>query len=228
MRIPEDQPGDHGVIDDPIEVHQRLRALGITHEDILEIARAGFAGRNRCHDTSHPKIAAGFYQWAEMVNAAGVRKSTDGWVRKDYKNVSTIERRDGKVAIGFARGDDGTGNSREDVSTKYPKGPGTLDVVRRNRLNLNLPLDESYIAENERRLNTAGKSLATYLLLYARSGTEWRFELSLPNSINKRTGFVEEWQVRIILPSIPDDPTATVNSTKPVMPNVPVKRRRAG
>ena len=129
--------------------------------------------------------------------------------------------------VGFARGDDGTGNSRTEVSTKYPKGPGTREVIRQNRLNLNLPLDESYIAENERQ-STAGKSTATYLLLYARSGGEWRFELSLPKSINRKTGFVEEWQVRIILRSIPDDPTATVSSTKPVLPNVLVKRRRAG
>lgn len=217
---------DPEVIDDPIEVHRRLVDLGISENDFAEISRSGFAGLARCHNTNHPKTAGGFFMWAEMVCAAGDRMGRKGWTRQDYKNVSTILRPDERIAIGFARGDDGTGNSSADVSTKYPKGPATRDVIRRNRLNLNLPLDERYIEENE-SVQKSGPSTATYLLLYSRQGDTWRFELSLPKSINKATGFVEEWQTRLILPSSKIDPAPVVNNN-PVLPNVPVKRRRAG
>lgn len=219
-------PDDAEVIDDPIEVHARLYVLGIGVDDLKEIAKAGLAGLARCHKTNHPKIAGGFYQWSETVCAAGDRMSNLGWRREDYLNVSTIIRPDEKFAVGFARGNDGTGNSRAEVSTKYPKGKGTKGVVLRNRLNLSLPLDERYVEENKRKVDQSAAKTATYLFLYSKQGNEWRYELSLPKSINK-SGFVEEWRTRLILPSIQIDPKPAAKTT-PVMPNVPVKRRRAG
>src|SRR5262245_28365810 len=103
---------DSEVIEDPIEVHARLQVLGISGKDLQDIAKAGLAGLARCHKTNHPKNAGGYYQWAETVCAAGDCMSDRGWRREDYLNVSTIIRPDEKFAIGFSRGNDGTGNSR--------------------------------------------------------------------------------------------------------------------
>jgi hypothetical protein len=150
-----------------------------------------------------------------------------GWTREDYKGFATVLSPDGLIAIAVASGDDGTGDIHADVTTRSPKGIATIEAVSGN---LSLPLDDRYVADNERiaiRVDAAAtdNSTTTYFLLHDRRGGIRYAELSRPMSINKK-GYAETWEPRIPITAKPLDPVVVkVDGDPPINPIVPVKRR---
>jgi hypothetical protein len=137
-------------------------------------------------------MAAGFYRFSETVRSLADQLAPLGWTRRDYKNFSTVVRPDGQVAIAVASGNDGTGDLSADVTTRSPKGAATYEAVDEN---LSLPLDERYVADNER--STKPVQVTTYFLLHDRREGELHAELSRPKSIFD--GYVTIWEPRIRL-----------------------------
>ena len=207
----EDQPF---VIDDALEVRSRLLNLGVTSDELLEAVGAGISARAGC-TKNDPPMFPGVLQFAVTVRTLREIKALDGWTRNDYKNFSTVVSPDG-VAIAIARGDDGTGNREATVSTKYPKGAATQEAVKRN---LSLPFDACYEADNNR---TDG--LSTWFLLHSRIGDEVNVELSHPMFM-AGSGYIDEWDVRLILTPVPISDTRLRVDDEPVESVVPVKRR---
>ena len=204
------------IVDDPLDRRARLSTLGVTQETLLRAVASGEAARVSCLPT-HPPGAPGMYCFFETFRSLADDLLDSGWSRKDHKNFSTVLRPDGLVAIAVARGDDGTGDRDANVSTMYSKGIMTREAIDRNLL---LPLDARYVADNARETT----SVATYFLLHSRKDGQLHAELSLPRFIS-RSGFVEEWNQRILLTPQQLDPTPVRLDVDPVEPIVTVKKR---
>lgn len=163
-------------------------------------------------------MTPGFYRFAETVKSLAEQVAPLGWVRRDFKNFSTVVRPDDRVAIAVASGNDGTGDLSADVTTRSPKGAATEQAVDEN---LSLPLDDRYVADNARpKVQTT-----TWFLLHARRDGQLLAELSRPKSIVG--GYVQVWEPRIPLRMRPMGiGNADLGGGEPLFnPDVEVKKR---
>jgi hypothetical protein len=212
--------------EDPFKREQQLRQLGVSEQILQTALDAGDQAALRC-TPNHPKMAPGMYRFNETVASLGEQLSKDGWTREDYKGFATVVRPNARVAIAVASGDDGTGNLYDDVTTRSPKGIATFEAISENLL---LPLDDRYVADNERIATRAGQadlenSTITYFLLHDRRGGIRYSELSRPMSINQK-GYAEKWGPRIPLKAQALDPVVVnVGEDPPVTPVVEIRRR---
>lgn len=206
----------------PDDVNTRLSILGLEQADLLDVVQQGYVAFISCTE-NHPPVTRGVWSWGETVRALRDRLIPLGWSRSDNKNYSTVIHPSGRLAIAVATGDEGTGCPGVQPSTKSPKGSSTLDAVSINQ-QLNLFMAEvssTPLQQVEEQLDER----ATWILLVHRSTTEVRCELSLPSSMGSG-GFINGWQERILLPSIPlDNVVVDVEpSTGPEI-NIDVQRR---
>lgn len=174
-----------------------LRNIGVTEDQLLDSLAAGDAAAARC-TPNHPPMAPGFYRFSETVAALAEHLATDGWTRCDYKNFSTVVRGDSRIAIAVASGDHGTGDLSAAVTTRSPKGITTYEAIE---INLLLPYDERYIAENRRAVEKEeGEDVdrITYFLLHDRRDGILCAELSRPKLMDE-SGYVQAWEPRIPL-----------------------------
>jgi hypothetical protein len=212
--------------DDPFKRERLLRQIGVDEQILQTALDAGDSAALRC-TANHPKMMPGMYRFGETVASLGAQLWGQGWTREDYKGFATVLSPDGLIAIAVASGDDGTGDIHADVTTRSPKGIATIEAVSGN---LSLPLDDRYVADNERiaiRVDAAAtdNSTTTYFLLHDRRGGIRYAELSRPMSINKK-GYAETWEPRIPITAKPLDPVVVkVDGDPPINPIVPVKRR---
>jgi len=202
----------------------RLEDIGISEEILLNALLAGDGAAASC-TRNHPPMAPGFYRFAETVRALADQLAPLGWTRSDYKNFSTVVRPDGMVAIAVASGDPGTGDMRTTVTTRSPKGVVTQEAVATN---LKLPLDERYVVDNERIIESReAPEAATWFLLHDRREGTLYSELSFPQAIDA-DGYVRRWRPRIPLaPQQLDAVLLSAAPEPPLNPIVDVRRRDA-
>ncbi|ULA59814.1 MAG: hypothetical protein LZF60_160144 [Nitrospira sp.] len=208
----------------PDDVHARLLTLNLEEAHLLDAVHQGYVAFISCTE-NHPPVTRGVWSWGETVRALRDRLLPQGWTRSDNKNYSTVIHPSGRLAIAVATGDEGTGCPEVQPSTKSPKGSSTLDAVSINQ-QLNLFMAEASsptLQQIEEQLDEK----ATWILLVHRSAAEVRCELSLPSSMGPG-GFINGWQERILLRSIPlDDVVVEVEpSTGPEI-HIDVLRRAA-
>lgn len=208
---------------DPERRRKDLAQVGISEETLLDALGLGLSERARA-TSSHPKMAPGMYMYMATVAALGELTKENGWRREDYKGFATIRRPDDRVAIAVASGTEGTGDLAAEVTTRSPKGVATEEAVD---LNLKLPYDERYIADNARirtRQPANEQGTVTWFLLHDIRGGILYSELSRPMAISE--GYVVEWAPRIPLTPRPLDPEKVSGPTDaPVEPTVQVRRR---
>lgn len=202
-----------------------LRSIGVTEEVLLTALAVGDTAAGRC-TANHPPMAPGFYRFAETVASLAEQLAPAGWTREDYKNFSTIVRKDGRVAIAVASGNEGTGDLSAEVTTRSPKGNATYEAVETNLL---LPYDERYIAENKRdakRQPSGDEMTVTYFLLHDRRDGILYAELSRPKMIDSG-GYVQAWEPRIPLRITRLDQTKIDlgGGDPPLNPDVDITRR---
>ncbi len=206
---------------DPLEVHVRLRALGLEEEELTGSLLGGASAMALC-TTNHPPIYGGLTFWAESVRGLRDRKMQNGWTRSDARNYSTIVSPDRSIQIAIARGDEWTGREKAPdgkPSTQNKKGSATQLAVE---VNQQISLFDQ-IPEFD--ADTTDAPMTTWVLLHYREKHNIRCELSQPTGINK-SGYVEEWAERIILSGIDLDPTRiSLPDEPPVAPDVLVRRR---
>ncbi len=205
------------LLTDPVDVHARLYELQVSEECLTGAISAGLAAKASCTG-NHPTNFHGLAMWAEIVRRLRDTLLPQGWTSANSRGLPLVVRGDGLIAIAVASGDEGTGSLEDSVipSTRHPKGIATMEVVGRNQL---LPFE--HIPE----LAQSGTPTSTWLLLHYRKGDEVICELSHPVSIDS-SGYVDEWDERIILTAIPLDPARMPVLDAPRVESEVVIRRR--
>jgi len=212
------------VVHQTIEVQTRLAELGLDPEALAQVIKRGYVAFTLC-TVNDPPLFPGFAAWAQTVRALREYLIPQGWRRCDENNYSLVINPTEDTAIAVATGDDGTGRVDAVPTTKSSKGPSTAEAVVANQAQLTFAFDEpETVAADEG--DEAIEERMTWLLLVHRGEGEVRSELSLPLSMGT-DGRIESWQERIILGSMPTDPTEIdINPPSPVMPDIEVDVKR--
>jgi hypothetical protein len=207
------------VVSAPVEVAHRLEQLGLSVDLLHESIMFGEGYRNSC-TINDPPMLPGLLGWGRTMR--GIRERLiphyPDWRRSDVGNYSTVVNDAKHIAIAVATGDENTGRAGRAPKTKHPKGPATMDAVRRNVAQLEL-FDRPPVQPPENSQDL------TWLLLIASSEEGVFGELSLPDFVGPDDR-VEQWNERIILGKIHSDDgpaRGTVESAPDI--EVEVKRR---
>ena len=185
------------VHDDPEDAERRLRELRLTAEILLEAIRAGEAARQNCGSLV-PRWFPGSSASANTTRSLREQLIPLRWEMNEDGGYSRTISPD-RVAIVVATGNAGTGTASSPSSTKYPKGPATVEAVEANLLQLEFELGGLSQLLSQEAPAVAVDQL--WILLVARVGREVRGELSRPEGFDA-TGRVTVWTERIILPPI--------------------------
>lgn len=122
---------------DVADVRSRLADLGLEETSIAEVVRRGY-GVFISATANDPPLFPGFAAWAQMVRALREYLLPQQWERSDENNYSLVINPAGTVAIAVATGDDATGTTNANPTTKSSKGPSTVEAVTSNQFQLSL------------------------------------------------------------------------------------------
>jgi hypothetical protein len=212
------------VVHQTVEVQGRLAELGLDPEALAQVIKRGYVAFTLC-TVNDPPLFPGLAAWAQTVRALREYLVPQGWRRCDENNYPLVINPTEDMAIAVATGDDGTGCVDAVPTTKSSKGPSTVEAVVANQAQLTFVFDEPEIVAADEG-DEATDERMTWLLLVHRGEGEVRSELSLPLSMGT-DGRIESWQERIILGSMPTDPTEIdINPPSPVMPDIEVDVKR--
>lgn len=206
------------------DVQSRLAELGLDADALAQVIKRGYVAFTLC-TPNDPPLYPGFAAWAQTVRALREYLVPEGWDRCDENNYSLVINPAGTMAIAVATGDDGTGRVEAMPTTKSSKGPSTAEAVIANQAQLTF---DFYVPETAAPADgdVARDERITWMLLVHRGTGEVRSELSLPMSMGA-DGRIESWQERIILGSMPTDPTEIdINPPSPVMPDIQIDVKR--
>jgi hypothetical protein len=193
-----------------IPVTNALNDLGLTQDILREAIEQGEIARASC-TANDPPCVPGIYSWGSTVRSLRdiLIPQPYEWTKSDDGNYSTVISPDGSFQIAVVTGDLGTGLADHNPTSKYPKGPKTQDAVHANEQFLLFPEDQKAAEEKAAKQEAADKRI-TWILLKRRSSDLVFAELSLPKTISN-SGYVETWQVRIILDPIEVEPIAILD-----------------
>ncbi len=189
----------------PDEAEAVLARLGLAAAPLqIAVSRGYLAAISRTANDA--PNAAGFYQWNETLRALREELAAFEFTRSNVRGYATARRADKRMAIAVSSGDEATGITQANPSTKQVKGPCTVAAVSSNAAQLELFPDAVLMpppaADDE-------IECLTWILLFHASGTELRAELSLP-VIMDDGGQIRTWRERIILPAQPLDTGVTL------------------
>jgi hypothetical protein len=203
------------IIDDPALVDARLQEL---HPDLKAILfkdaiRGGLGGRNEVTRASAP-TAAGVQQWLNTVEDLRTLLAGRQWHIHEQQNCPFISSPDRSISIVVMTGNSETGkNGFEDPTNQAEKGPVAQNFVQQNS-QLELFNSGSFRLAKEKHKETQVWAL---LYHYDKALNEVRFELSLPTGFDNKK--ITEWGARLILGSIPNNPSDfTIRKDEPNPP----------
>lgn len=192
------------------DVKTRLEELGLTIEELQEAAQANFLAQASCTANDAP-TAPGFLGWNASVRVLREFSTTKGWERQDTKNSPRLIHPDGKFSIMFATGDDATGVSILNPSTKSNKGATTRASIDSNAQEVSLFDAEMipHVIPIRKHKGDGSLGHTTWVfLVYVRIDHSSenprhtvRCELSLATNMNA-SGYINKWRERIIIPEI--------------------------
>jgi len=188
----------------PSDVSARLLELGLpSAEVLLEAVVAGDAKR-RAIGKLHPSWYPGMAQNAETVACLRELLIPQRWHSKRRNNLELVESPDRSLGIAVASGDAGTGDevSGRKPHSRYPKGAATIVVVLQNNTT-----GQHTFPWGDRVLTAGSVKVRrpTWFLLVYSTGSEVRYELSLPKAISKADRRIVDWHERIVFPAISRD-----------------------
>lgn len=190
------------------EAIDRLSEMSLRPENIERPVRLAEAESATC-TALDPPITAGFLRYARTTRFLREELVPRGWDWDNPSNFCRVIDPDRKFVIVATSGDAATGDSNYTPTTKYPKGYATAQAVG---VNGQLTLDFSDFGLPATPQDEDGQ-LATWFLLYHRTDTEIRVELSLPSAMTG--GNISHWEERIILPPFCLDEPPLSESDRP-------------
>ena len=203
------------IIDDPSHVEARLEKLHLDLKTILfrDAIMGGLGGRNETTRASAP-TAAGVQQWLKTVEDLRTLLATEQWHIHEQQNCPFISSPDRAISIVVMTGNSETGkNGFEDPTNQAEKGAVAENFVHKNNQLELFNRGSIKLAKDNQ------KETQVWALLYHYDKTlnEVRFELSLPTGFDKKK--ITEWGERLILGSIPNNPTDfTIRTDEPNAP----------
>lgn len=202
------------VIDDPAQVEARLQELhpDLTLSLLRDVITGGLSSRNEVTEASAP-TAAGVKQWLDTVHGLRTVLATLQWDIHQQKNCPFISSPDRAISLVVMTGNSETGkNGFEDPTNQAEKGTVAEGFIKKNQLELFN--SESFKLAKDRQKETQVWAL---LYHYDKKLNEVRFELSFPTGFDNRK--ITEWGERLILGSIPNNPTDfTIRQDEPNAP----------
>ncbi len=183
---------------------------------MLEANQRGFEARLEA-TLAHAPTAAGTLHWHAFVPALRLALKVQDWIIKDHKNCPLIISADRSIAIVVMTGNSETGKEFGNPTNQADKGAVLDEAVQKN---VQYQLFEN-AALNRMQKGEGGTQL--WVLLYhvdaaGKDAREIRSELSLPSSFHKKK--IIGWAERIILRSIPTNPSTRI---APSLPNKPIE-----
>jgi hypothetical protein len=210
----------------PADVDARLQELdpALTQDLMLEANQRGFEARLEV-TLAHAPTAAGTLHWQAFVPALRLALKVQDWIIKDHKNCPLIISADRSMAIVVMTGNSETGKEFGNPTNQADKGAVLDEAVQKN---IQYQLFENS-ALNKMQKGDGGTQL--WVLLYhvdagVKDAREIRSELSLPSSFHKKK--IIGWAERIILRSIPTDPSTRITPSLPIEPIEVVVERKTG
>jgi hypothetical protein len=122
------------LIDQPIEVDNRLSKLGVDKDLLLDVVSAANAGRNNCTN-NHPRSAPGWMSWSEgncRLRECLFEKN-EGWEWDETDNIPSVLNRKLKIKITVSNTDFGTGLKHHHPQQMSHKGSATDRIVFQNQ-----------------------------------------------------------------------------------------------
>lgn len=224
-----DTPAQNVIISDPVEVAEHLDRLGLPL-DFLNEGRMAWARAAAGASPFGPVTGPGTLGWIEGVSFIRQGMTLRGWMPTDIRNWPLIVSPDRRTGLTLATGDHMTGlKSGPQPTTKNTKGFMVADAARKNgrQIMLNFPIQE-IVSRPQRAKPSEAPDLVWILLAFA-TPTELRAELSVPTAIDRRK--VVGWGMRLLLPSIPREPSPGVHRSEeevaPVDFEVSITRKSA-
>ncbi len=201
---------------EPADVETALARLGLDLLLLMEAGRLGLLAWATC-TPNDPPMLGGLMHWARVVRALRDHLLPRGWTKSDDDNYSLVIGTTARYAIAVSSGCPNTGMARATPTTNCPKGPSTAGAISVNHAQLELFPDI--------KKTKVPKAPITWLFLFHRDAKEIRLELSLPSSIGEN-GYIDGWNERILLPTIPLDPALVVAPPPDFGPDIDVEIRR--
>ena len=174
---------------------------------------SGLGARNETTRAS-AVTAAGVQQWLKTVEQLRTQLSEKQWRIHNEKNCPFISSPDHSVSIVVMTGNSETGKQGfEDPTNQAEKGVVVEGFVQSNR-QLELFNQDSFKLAKAKQKET---QVWAFLYHYDKALNEVRYELSYPTGFGKKK--IIEWGERLILGSIPNNPTDfTVRKDTPNAP----------
>lgn len=202
------------IVEPPL-VDARLQELSpdLAVSLLTNVIQSGLGSRN---DTTRASAvtAAGVQQWLKTVEELRTQLSDKQWRIHNEKNCPFISSPDHSVSIVVMTGNSETGKQGfEDPTNQAEKGVVVEGFVHSNR-QLELFNQDAFKLVKEKRKET---QVWAFLYHYDKALNEVRFELSYPTGFGKKK--ITEWGERLILGSIPNNPTEfTIRKDTPNAP----------
>ena len=180
------------IITDSTEVKIRLIELGTNHDIIVETVQEAFIARRNINKKYARPSAPGLRAFDHTVEGFREKNSlikSEDWVKGDINNIATIISPKRKLKFAISSGDEYTGNSQRNSSTKYDKGEAFSAMVNKsNQLDF-FSLTNVSLPEEPYKL---------YILLIHITNDKILVELSSPRHTYPKSK-INDWQERLII-----------------------------
>lgn len=177
----------------PIEVANRLVALGTSRELLLEVVEAVETAKSEC-TANDPNGARGWRGWQ-----MGTRRNREihvgmgDWIKDDTDQVPSIVSKKFGIRIVVCNTDDGTTIESRTPQNYSKKGAATDRAVDVNQLSLFDAIGGDGVVVSINKMQSSVGPVLTYYLCVYSDGDDRRAELACPVSVENGffTNFVE-------------------------------------
>lgn len=177
----------------PYERDERLRRLGVTRDELIDIVRECVARRADTTDDD-PQSAAGQFAWIYGTRRMRQLLRPKGLEKEILNGVETVADRKRKIRFAVISTDAGTANPDISPRNRTHKGPASERIADLNN-QIELPLVDR--AGNPISRKEDGDGYTLWYLCVFDDGSDVRAELS--NPIDFKSGYFVKFSERIFI-----------------------------
>ena len=185
---------DNAVYKEAWDARWRLKELGLTLEQLIEVVRASVAGRGDCTDNDPPS-APGWSSWRYGIRRLREIFRQEGWEKDDTGQLSTIANHERRIKVAVCNTDDGTA-----IENRIPRNRSRKGVISERATDRNVTPYIFPEMEEDAARNTADY-VTWYLCIYNEDDCV-RAELSCPSAFE--AGYFTRYSERIFILSEDD------------------------